>query len=83
VGGNLGHNLLMEGHKHPFFFKIICTDDPFTKLHVNGKMTINTGNSEVAPPSFGSSGGIGDRTSFWNGTPTSQPYSLGIDNSTL
>jgi hypothetical protein len=46
-------------------------------------MTINTGNSEVAPPSFGSSGGIGDRTSFWNGTPTSQPYSLGIDNSTL
>jgi hypothetical protein len=43
----------------------------YAKLHVNGKRTINTGSTEVAPPSFDSSGGIGDRTIFWIGTPTS------------
>jgi hypothetical protein len=51
---------------------------PYTKLHVNEKLTINT--VQVAPHSFGTSGGIGDRTICWNGTPSSHPFSLGIDN---
>ena len=59
--------------------------DPYTKLHVNGKLTVNaTVNTvQVAPPSVGASGGIGDRNICWNGTSSSHPFSLGIDNSTL
>jgi hypothetical protein len=34
-------------------------------------------------PSFGTSGGIGDRIICWNGTASSHPFSLGIYNSTL
>ena len=56
------------------------TNVPYTALHVNGKMTINTGNTQAAPPSFDSSGGIGDRIVFWNGAPSSHSFSLGIDN---
>ena len=56
-------------------------DDPLTKLHVNGKLTVNT--VQIAPPSVGVSGGIGDRIVFWNGTSTRQPFSLGINDSTL
>ncbi len=41
-----------------------------TTLHVNGKMTINTGNTQVAPPRLVAYGGIGDRIVFWNGSPT-------------
>ena len=37
----------------------------------------------MAPPSVGASGGIGDRNICWNGTSSSHPFSLGIDNSTL
>jgi hypothetical protein len=59
----------------------IGIDDPSTKLHVNGKLTVNT--VQVAPPSFGTSGGIGDRIIFWYGGASSLPFSLGIDNSAL
>jgi hypothetical protein len=44
-------------------------------------MTINT--VQVAPPSFGTSGGLGDKIIFWNGISSSHPFSLGTDNSTL
>jgi hypothetical protein len=46
-------------------------------------LTINTGNTQVSPPSFGTSGGMGDRIICWNGAPSSLPLSQGIDNSTL
>ena len=59
----------------------IGIDDPYTKLHVNGKLTVNT--VQVAPPSVGTSGGIGDRIICWQGTSSSHPFSLGIDNNTL
>jgi len=38
----------------------IGTNVPYATVHVNEKMTIKTGNTQVAPPSFDSSGGIGD-----------------------
>jgi hypothetical protein len=59
----------------------IGIDDPYTELHVNGKLKVNAG--QVAPPSFGTSGGIGDGIICWNGTSSSHPFSLGIDDSTL
>jgi hypothetical protein len=59
----------------------IGIDDPYTKLHVNGKLTVNT--NQVAPPSYDTSGGIGDRTISWNGTSSSDPFSLGTDNRSL
>ena len=38
----------------------VGTNVTYATLHVNEKMTISTGNTQVAPPSFASSGGIGD-----------------------
>ena len=40
-------------------------------------MTINTNNTQVAPPGLGSSGGVGGRAILWSGTPTSHPLLLG------
>jgi hypothetical protein len=44
-------------------------------------MTIDT--VQVVPPSFGTSGGMGDRIICWNGISSSHPFSLGTDKSTL
>lgn len=43
--------------------------------------TVNTGN--IAPPSVGNFGGLGDKIIFSNGTPTTYPYSIGLDTKTI
>jgi len=43
--------------------------------------TVNTGN--IAPPSVGNYGGIGDKIILGNGTSTIYPYSIGLENKSL
>ncbi len=59
------------------------TDYPLSKCHIYGKLVVNSGNTQTGPPINGDVGGFGDRIVMWYGAASSNPFSLGIDDSTL
>ena len=59
------------------------TDSTLSKHHIYGKLVVNSGNTQTGPPINGDVGGFGDRIVMWYGAASSNPFSLGIDDSTL